>query len=176
MTRADGRLIAVALLAAALSDVYDGRIARRFGVATAGLRRFDSIADSVFYLCVGFALWVTYPDIVRAHAILLIAFALMQIIGHLTDVLKFGKDTTYHTWTGRVFSALLLVATIFIFWNGRAGPWLTIALVAGMLAHVDAFVISMILPEWRHDVHTIRNALAIRRTIKQSQTGRTAGP
>ncbi len=41
---------AVCLIAAFLSDYFDGVIARRLGVATPGLRRLDSAADSVFYL------------------------------------------------------------------------------------------------------------------------------
>ena len=43
------------LIAAFLSDVFDGILARRLGVATPTLRRLDSIADSVFYLAAVFA-------------------------------------------------------------------------------------------------------------------------
>src|SRR6266853_6691870 len=39
---------AVCLTLAFLSDVFDGILARRLNVATPGLRRVDSIADSVF--------------------------------------------------------------------------------------------------------------------------------
>ena len=35
------------LIPATLSDIYDGILARRFGVATPALRRYDSITDVI---------------------------------------------------------------------------------------------------------------------------------
>ena len=167
--RADGPLIAVALLAAIVSDVYDGRIARRFGMDGAELRRLDSVADSIFYVCAAIALWIAHPDIVAAHALLLGGFFGMQLAGYLVDLLKFGRDTSYHAWSARLTGALLFVAATVIFCLGRAGPWLSIALVAGMLSHLDAFAITMVLPEWRHDVHSIRAALEIRDAVMRGR-------
>lgn len=40
---------AICLIVALLSDIFDGKIARRLGIATPNLRRLDSIADSIFY-------------------------------------------------------------------------------------------------------------------------------
>src|ERR1700686_4057943 len=48
---------AVCLILAFLSDVFDGILARRLNVATPGLRRLDSIADSVFYVAALLATW-----------------------------------------------------------------------------------------------------------------------
>ena len=33
---------------AAVSDIYDGRLARRWGTATAGLRQADSVVDTFY--------------------------------------------------------------------------------------------------------------------------------
>jgi hypothetical protein len=85
------------------------------------------------------------------------------------DLVKFGRDTSYHAWSARLTGALLFVAATVIFCVGRAGPWLSIALIAGMLSHLDAFAITMILPEWRHDVHTIRAALEIRDAVTRGR-------
>jgi phosphatidylglycerophosphate synthase len=167
--RAHGWLIALALLAAIVSDVYDGRIARRFGVDGAELRRLDSVADSIFYVCAAIALWIAHPEIVAAHTLLLGGFFGMQLAGYLVDLVKFGRDTSYHAWSARLTGALLFVAATVIFCVGRAGPWLSIALVAGMLSHLDAFAITMILPEWRHDVHTIRAAFEIRDAVMRGR-------
>ena len=53
-------LFGLILTAAVLSDIFDGILARRLGVATPSLRRLDSAVDVVFYLAVGFALWLGY--------------------------------------------------------------------------------------------------------------------
>ena len=177
LASARGRTMALAIVVAGVSDVYDGKIARRFGVDTARVRRFDSISDTVFYAGVAIALWIVHPEILRAHAVYLGAFILMQVVGHIIDVIKFGRDTSYHSWSGRALGLALFVATGVIFGTGSAGPWLVVALLIGMLAHLDAFVITMILPEWRHDVHTIAEALAIRRgLLNQPQTRGTESP
>ncbi len=173
---ADGRLLAASVLIAALSDVYDGKVARRFAVDTANLRRFDSMTDTLFYLCVAVAVWMLHPGIIRSHMILLIAFVVMQIGGYLFDVAKFGRDTSYHTWTGRTFGLALFVAATLIFWTGNASPWLAIALVIGLISHLDALIITIVLPEWHHDVHTIRNALRIRADFKQRLRPSTTSP
>ena len=38
------------LVAGTLSDIFDGILARRLGVATPALRRYDSITNVVYYL------------------------------------------------------------------------------------------------------------------------------
>jgi CDP-diacylglycerol--glycerol-3-phosphate 3-phosphatidyltransferase len=162
----DGRLLGAGVIAATLSDIFDGVVARRFGVASAGLRRFDSMADTVFYVGAGAALWLRHADLLRMRWPLIVAFIVMQVGGHLFDVWKFGRDTSYHTWSGRAFGVALCVSCTLIFWTGRGGVWLTAALVVGLVAHVDAFVISVILPTWHHDVKTIRNALRLRRAAR----------
>jgi CDP-diacylglycerol--glycerol-3-phosphate 3-phosphatidyltransferase len=167
--RADGRLLAAAVVIAGISDVYDGKIARHFGVDTPGLRRFDSIADTLFYLCIAAAVWMVHPDIIRSHWPLLAAFMAMQIGGHLFDLKKFGRDTSYHTWTGRAFGLSLFLAVPLIFWTGHAAPWLAIALIIGLISHIDALIITLTLPEWRHDVHTIANARRIRDDFRQGR-------
>ncbi|MCV5084856.1 CDP-alcohol phosphatidyltransferase family protein, partial [Escherichia coli] len=45
-----GLAFALCLAGAFLSDVFDGILARRWGVATQTLRRLDSAADSLFYV------------------------------------------------------------------------------------------------------------------------------
>jgi phosphatidylglycerophosphate synthase len=159
----DGRILGGAVVLATLTDIFDGKVARHFGVATARLRRLDSIADTIFYAGAGVALWLRHADVLRSRALLVLAFLAMQTGGHLLDVWKFGRDTSYHTWSGRAFGVVLCIAVTLVFWTGHSDGWLTAALIIGMIAHLDAFAITMILPSWHHDVHTIRNAVRLRR-------------
>lgn len=48
------------LSAAFLSDVFEGVIARRLGIATPGLRRLDSAADTLFFVAVAIVAWRLY--------------------------------------------------------------------------------------------------------------------
>src|SRR5580658_7147584 len=62
--------LAAMVVAAMVSDIFDGVLARRWGSDTAGVRLFDSMADTVFYLCVGAALWLTRPEVLRRNGLL----------------------------------------------------------------------------------------------------------
>jgi len=45
------------------------KVARRFGVATSGHRRFDSMADTVFYIGAGIALWLRRVITMRGQVV-----------------------------------------------------------------------------------------------------------
>jgi CDP-diacylglycerol--glycerol-3-phosphate 3-phosphatidyltransferase len=128
------------------------------------------------YVFVAAAIWIIHPDIIRSHWPLLAVFIAMQVGGHLFDLKKFGRDTSYHTWTGRAFGLSLFVAATLIFWTGSAVPWLAIALIIGIISHIDALIITLTLPEWHHDVHTIANARRIRDDFRLRQRPSTTLP
>src|ERR1039457_6337070 len=67
------------LITATLSDIFDGVLARRFGVATPALRRYDSITDVIYYLFILACVWrLCHPVIAQtlwAIAVILISEA-----------------------------------------------------------------------------------------------------
>ena len=60
-------IFAPLLLAATLSDIYDGVLARRFGVSTPALRRYDSLTDVIYYLFILLATWLLCRPVLSAH-------------------------------------------------------------------------------------------------------------
>jgi hypothetical protein len=52
--------------------------------------------------------------------------------------------------------------------------YLVLAIVAGFISHADCLAITMVLPEWRHDVATVYDALAIRRAAAARRKVRSA--
>src|ERR1700761_4270401 len=62
-----GTALAVLILLATLSDIFDGIAARRLGVSTPALRRADSIVDLVFWLATIAALFFLRPVAMRAN-------------------------------------------------------------------------------------------------------------
>ena len=55
-------------MAAFLSDIFDGVIARRLGVSIASLRKADSWADVCLYLCVGISAFLVHSDVIIAFS------------------------------------------------------------------------------------------------------------
>ena len=70
----------IAYIAAFLSDIFDGIIARRLGVSTAKLRKADSWADVCLYICIAVSAWLVHPDVVVAFAKPLLLVMGVQLI------------------------------------------------------------------------------------------------
>ena len=157
----DPAILAACVVLAFLSDIFDGAIARRLGVATAGLRRLDSIADSIFYLCAAWALWVLHPEIVRGNAVPLAALAVLEIARYALDLWKFGREASYHMWSSKLWGIALFAGFVAAFAAEDPGFWPALAVAVGIAADVEGLLISLALRTWRHDVPSIFHALRI---------------
>jgi phosphatidylglycerophosphate synthase len=147
---------------AALSDWLDGKLARQWGTATAGLRQADSIADTVYVLAVALGLWFSHPTIVHAHRWGIALVITLELLRYPLDWWRFGRGASYHAWSAKVFGVSLLVAVSTIMLSGHAGPFLWIALLIGVVSELEGMWISLVLPVWTHDVKGIKTAFEIR--------------
>src|SRR5208282_6670410 len=59
------------LIAATLSDIFDGILARKFGVATPALRRYDSITDIIYYLFILAVAWILCKPVITRNWLLI---------------------------------------------------------------------------------------------------------
>lgn len=155
-------LLAGSVLVAFLSDIFDGVIARRLGVATASLRRLDSMADSIFYLCALWAVWVLHPSVIRNNALPLIVLAVLECTRYALDLWKFGREASYHMWSSKLWGIALFIAFIGVFALDDPGILPVTAIAIGVIADAEGVLISLTLPSWRHDVPSIFHALRIR--------------
>ena len=154
------------------SDVIDGYVARWLRVSNAMIRGFDSFADTIFYLAALYALFYFRANVIYRHRVIIGALILSQIVEHLVEIRKFGKPASYHAMSAKVWGVTLPVALMTVLVSGR-DDFLVLALVAGFISHADCFLITCILPEWRHDVATAYDALAIRRAARATPTSAT---
>ena len=161
---------AACLVAAFLSDVFDGVIARRLGVATPGLRRLDSIADSVFYVAALFAAWHLHPEAIRAQLVPLLALALLEIARYAFDLRKFGKEASYHMWSSRLWGVALFAAFLALLVFGEDRVAVPAAIGIGIVADLEGLAISVTLREWRTDVPTICHARRLREAARDRAT------
>jgi phosphatidylglycerophosphate synthase len=160
-----GAMIAVGFL----FDVYDGILARRWGTASAALRVADSAADTVFYIGVLAAVVERHWPVIRDRIWWLAALLFCEILRWLFDWAKYRRLASYHSYASKLWSALLATATISLLCFNR-GFWLvTVALVWGILCDLEGLTMSALLPEWTHDVKTLRRAFALRREMLASR-------
>lgn len=142
-----------------VSDIVDGMIARRLKVSTAQLRQADSWADVCFYCGVFVSTWLVHPDTVIAFRLPLLVVAVSQLSLYLLSWLKFKKFPSYHTYTAKAWGISLFIATVSLFGWNYAGWSLWGAIVVGLINTFEEITITLILPEWKHDVLSIAHAL-----------------
>ena len=153
------------VLAALLSDIYDGIIARRLGVATVALRRADSIADTIFYLGAAWSAWIVSPLAVRSVAKLLLALGVLEISRYVIDYVKFHCEASYHSYLAKLWGLVLASALIMLLSFSVSGWLLRAALWLGIVSDVEGMAISFVLPAWAHDVRSIFHAHRLQKAI-----------
>jgi len=158
----NGVAMAAMIVAALLSDIFDGVLARRWKCDTAAMRLFDSMADTVFYLGVAAALWMGHRDVLHGHAWLLGGLLSLEAARFAFDFAKFGKPASYHSYLAKTWGLVMAIAVTASFANGRGGWLIAVALVLGIACNVEGLAMSVVLPMWCKDVKTLSAALRIR--------------
>lgn len=158
----NGWTMAGLVITALASDIWDGVLARRWKCDSAGVRLFDSIADTVFYLCVGVALWVGRSPALRENAGFLIALLGAELARYSLDFVKFGKPASYHSYLAKAWGLIMAVAVIAAFATGGGGTLIRVSLALGTLCNAEGFAMSLILPKWTRDVKGISAAMRLR--------------
>ena len=152
-------LFGLILTAAMLSDIFDGVLARKLGLATAFLRRLDSAADIVFYLAVGVALWRLRPEAVRAHGGLLIAVIGLELLRLVCDRFKYGRKSSYHLWSAKAWGLALFMGSLMLLSFRGGSVWFALMLWPGVVENLEGLAVTLLLPDWTHDVPTVLHAM-----------------
>jgi hypothetical protein len=163
----NGVALASLVMTALLSDIFDGVLARRWKCDTAGVRLFDTLADTVFYLCTALALWFGFW---------LVGLAAFEGFRFAFDGWKFGKPASYHSYLAKTWGLVLASAIIAGFAMGRTNMLVPLALGLGFLCNLEGLAMSLMLPEWRRDVKTIVAAWKLRKQKRQARAARPLPP
>jgi len=144
------------------SDVFDGMLARRLGIATAGLRRLDSLADSVFYVGAVVAAWHLHPSAITGRWAALMLLVALELSRYLLDFMKFRREASYHMWSSKLWGIALFAGLFSLLALDSDGVLADAAVYLGIAADLEGLAISLALRSWRSDVPTLVHALRLR--------------
>ncbi len=160
----DGRtgvMFMLGYIAAVLSDIFDGIIARRLGVSTINLRKADSWADIGLYLCIAVSVWLVYPAVILDFKVPLLIAIAFQLSLFTISLVKFGQFPSFHTYTAKAWGVSLFFAVVLLFGFGSAmALWSAIGLC--LINSIEEIAMTAILPQWTHDVLSLSHALKLR--------------
>lgn len=150
-----GAACAALLSLGVLSDIFDGVIARRLGVATPALRTWDSRADVAFWLSAVIAVAVLRPELVPSLWPAAAVIAALEIANHAFSFAKFRREASPHHYLSKAFGLGLWLLFGLAFATGRPGAVLWGVLGLGVASQLEAFAITLRLKAWRCDVPSV---------------------
>lgn len=161
-------LIAWSIPLAVISDVFDGILARRWGVSTEKLRRLDSQIDLFYWLSLLVAFMLCVPE---ANAIFWpwIGLAVLaEAALYMTSFLRFGKEPCTHAYLSKAWCLILASCLMYSFMQLDT-QCMRLALMVGYIAQLDVLLILCFLPRWQKDIPSSYHAWQIRkgRTIRR---------
>lgn len=159
--QAPGWTFAAALCTGFVSDVFDGVVARRFGVATSFLRRLDSAVDIVFYVAVAYAAWRLYPAAFGGIKWWVAVIVAGEAVNHVIALRKFGREPSYHAWSAKCWGLLLFLG-LFLLLGMGVSSLLPLVIGVGLVAQLEVLAITLVLTEWQHDVPSVWHAYRAR--------------
>ncbi|HLO88087.1 MAG TPA: CDP-alcohol phosphatidyltransferase family protein [Nostocaceae cyanobacterium] len=160
----------IGFIAAFLSDIFDGIIARRLGVSNANLRQTDSWADVCLFSCIFISAWLVHKDVLIAYRLPLLTVVFAQLIWWIVNLVKYGKPASYHTYSAKFWGITLFIAIVSLFGFNYAGISLWLTCIAGLIHTIEEIAMTVILPVWTHDVLSIFHAWKIRQDLQDNPT------
>jgi CDP-diacylglycerol--glycerol-3-phosphate 3-phosphatidyltransferase len=155
----------VLLVAALLSDAVDGFLARRLNQRTELGARLDSWGDFAIYMTVPLGAWWLWPEVILREATFVSAAVASFVLPVAFGFLKYRRLTSYHTRGAKLSAVLLSAGALLLFAGGPAWPF-RLAVAVLVLAELEEIAITVVLPEWRANVPTLRHALRLRREMR----------
>lgn len=156
-------LILILMYLGLISDILDGIVARKKNISSERLRRLDSQVDMIFWLSLGISTWILYPDIIKNNAPAIWMILGMEIACYVISILKFKKETCTHAFLSKIWGLTLLAAFTSLIGFNHAGIPFYLAIVFGLISHIDVILIILILPKWTHDIPSAYHAYLIRK-------------
>jgi len=148
-----------------ISDILDGIIARKQHISSSKLRRMDSQVDMVFWLSIGFSTWILYPKLISNNSMVIGTILAMEVACYVISFLKFKKETCTHAFLSKLWGVTLLIAFTSLIGFNHSGFPFQLAIIMGLISHVDRILITLILPKWTHDIPSAYHAYLIRKGI-----------
>lgn len=134
------------VLLSSLTDMFDGKIARRFHMITELGKALDPIADKLTHAALALCLATRYPLMWALIALMAVKEGYMGLMG--LKYLKKGRKLDGAMWYGKVCTALLFVGLLALFLFPELPP-AAVNVMIGVMMAVMLFTLCMYVPVFR---------------------------
>jgi CDP-diacylglycerol--glycerol-3-phosphate 3-phosphatidyltransferase len=140
------------LLAALVSDILDGLLARSFGFVSELGARLDSIADALTMGAAAYGVLKLQPEFVHAHGAWMVLVLGLWVLEMLASLWRYGRLSSFHTYLVRVGAYALGIFVVALFLWGFDERLFVAAVAINVVAYLEEFVLLWLLPQWTANV------------------------
>jgi phosphatidylglycerophosphate synthase len=158
-------VFAVCIAAALLSDVYDGVLARHWNIDTENLRRWDTRADTLFYLCVFIVAVLQYPEAFRDRWLLIAGLITAEVVQHVFAAIKYGRHASYHSILSKIWGLMMAGTMIALLGFGVNNWFMDLTIIWGICCNVQGLLMTLLLPTWHRDVPSLFHAWKLQKQL-----------
>ena len=148
----------IALLAAGLTDVFDGIIARRWNIVTAYGSRLDSIADTLMEISAAAAVLILKPGIFTGHALILGVWIAVEASSILLGWLKFRRIANLHLYLTKAAGVVAYAFVIYTFVAGYNETFFYVTVTLLIVSSLECLLIQLFAPRVDEHMKSIYHA------------------
>jgi len=148
----------IALLAAGLTDVFDGIIARRWNIVTAYGSRLDSIADTLMEISAAAAVLILKPGIFTGHALILGVWIAVEASSILLGWLKFRRIANLHLYLTKAAGVVAYAFVIYTFVAGYNETFFYVTVTLLIVSSLECLLLQLIAPRVDEHMKSIYHA------------------
>lgn len=145
-----------------IADIFDGIIARKLNISSRNFRVLDTLFDLLFYMSIFSFILCANPQSIRDNILLICCILSIEFIMYLVSLFRFSKLPSPHAILSK-FWGLYIVVEFSLLILGVIGSHFRIALVFGIVVHLDRLLIYLLIKKWDHDIPSSYHALLLRK-------------
>jgi phosphatidylglycerophosphate synthase len=148
----------VALLAAGLTDMLDGIIARGWNIATAYGSRLDSIADTLMEVSAAAAVLILKPGIFTDHTLILGAWIVIEVSSILLGWIKFRRIANLHLYLTKTAGVIAYAFVIYTLVIGYDEVFFYAAAALLLVSSLECLILQLFAPRVDEHMKSIYHA------------------
>ena len=167
----EGRAFAWLLVAAGVTDILDGWLARKYGWVSRVGALLDSAADITIVLVVLFAMWTLHNDVFVYHGVIVWSILGVWSLANLIGLVRYRRLPSFHTASARFGLVMFGLFVLVLFFYGFV-PWLLYVCGAiCFIAGVESLILVILIDHWRPNLRGGIRALIRAKTKRFSKDG-----
>ncbi len=143
-----------------LSDIFDGIIARRLGVDSLDLRRFDTRSDLVFGIGAVVGSLIAMPSSGEDWLPWVWGYVALFVLRNFVDWWRYRASPSYHMWSGKLWSVVLMGYLFSVYMGRPLSVLQPVAFALYFINTTEGIAASVILPMPGKDIPSLWHVVA----------------